>query len=104
MQDPLKELRLCCDSGRIAVQFGESVMEALTGQLLLKFGEAEVRPVLSFPKQTAHDALKAAEAARRFESSVWFEKALELVVHLSLPDDAEKPTDQDQEPDTHAAD
>lgn len=78
MQDPLKELRLSCDSGRIAVQLGEATMEALTGQLLLHFGQAELRPVLSFPGQTAHDALKAAEAARRFESSVWFEKALEL--------------------------
>jgi two-component system chemotaxis response regulator CheY len=32
------------------------------------------------------------------------EKVLDMVVHLSLPDDAEKPKDQDQEPDTHAAD
>jgi len=78
MKDPLKELRLFCDSGRIAVQFGEATMEALSGQLLLHFEEAQLHAVLPFPRHTAHDALKAAEAARRFESSVWFEKALEL--------------------------
>jgi len=78
MQDPLKELKLFCDSGRIAVRFGDATMEAVSGQLLLNFDQAQLPAMLSFPKQTAHDAMKAAEAARRFESSVWFEQAVEL--------------------------
>ncbi len=78
MRDPLKELRLFCDSGRIAVQVGEAAMEAVSGQFLLRFDDAGAGSVVSFPGHAAQDALKAAEAARRFESSVWFDKALLL--------------------------
>jgi tetratricopeptide (TPR) repeat protein len=78
MQDPLKELRLSCQSGRIAVDMGGATMEAVSGQWLLDFGQAEPHSMLSFPKRAADDALKAAEAARRFEANVWFEKGLEL--------------------------
>jgi tetratricopeptide (TPR) repeat protein len=67
-----------CENGRIAVQMGSSRMEALSGQLLLDFNHENLQALLAFPKQAAGDAVHAAEAARRFESSVWFEKALQM--------------------------
>jgi tetratricopeptide (TPR) repeat protein len=76
--DPFKDLKFFVDGGRIAVQIGESRMEAVSGQFLLNFDEAELPRMLVFPKQTADDAVRAVEAARRFESSLWFEKALEM--------------------------
>ncbi|MCC7176347.1 MAG: tetratricopeptide repeat protein [Bryobacterales bacterium] len=78
VEEPLKQLRLYCDRGRIAVKTGEATMEALSGQLLLDFEPGEFPAVLAFPEQAAHDALKAAEAARRYDSALWFEKGLQL--------------------------
>ena len=76
--DPLRELRIYSDGKRIAVQVGASKMEPISGQLLLDFDQVEIHKMLSFPRQAAGDAAKAAEAARRFESSLWFGKALEM--------------------------
>jgi tetratricopeptide (TPR) repeat protein len=78
VSDPLKELKIYSEGHRIAVQLGASRMEPISGQLLLDFDQAELHKMLSFPQRIAPDAIKAAEAARRFESSLWFEKAIEL--------------------------
>ncbi len=78
LSDPLKDLKIYSDGKRIAVQVGSSKMEPITGQLLLDFDCDELHKMLSFPKQSEGEAAKAAAEARRFESSLWFEKALEM--------------------------
>jgi tetratricopeptide (TPR) repeat protein len=76
--DPLKELTILSDGGRIVVQLGASRMEPVSGQLLLDFDKAELRRMLAFPRQPKTSAAKAAEQERRGRALVWFEKALEL--------------------------
>jgi tetratricopeptide (TPR) repeat protein len=76
--DPLKELKIFSDGKRIAVQVGASKMEPISGQLLLDFDPAELHKLLSFPNQSAAQASRSAEEARRLEAAGWFEKALEL--------------------------
>ncbi len=78
MSDPLKELKIFSEGSKVTVQMGASRMEAVSGQLLLDFDQAELHRMLSFPKQAAHDATRAAEAARRFEAARLFEQALEM--------------------------
>jgi tetratricopeptide (TPR) repeat protein len=77
ISDPLKELALWSEGGNILVQVGPSRMEAISGQLLLDFDQTELRKTLSFPKQTAQDAAKVAEAARRFDAARLFDEAVE---------------------------
>ena len=76
--DPLKELKIFSDGGRMAVQIGASKMEPISGQLLLDFDPAELHKMLSFPRRTSAQAGRSAEESRRLESAGWFEKALEL--------------------------
>jgi tetratricopeptide (TPR) repeat protein len=76
--DPLKDLNVFCEGRRIAVQFGKARMEADSGQFLLDFEDSALHRTLSFPRQAAGDARRVAEAARLYESSLWFEKAIEL--------------------------
>jgi tetratricopeptide (TPR) repeat protein len=76
--DPLKEQAFSSEGSRITVQVGSSRMEAISGQLLLDFDPAELPKTLSFPRQAANDAARAAEAARRFEAARLFEQAIEL--------------------------
>jgi tetratricopeptide (TPR) repeat protein len=76
--DPLKDLNVFCEGGRIAVQIGRNRMEADSGQLLLAFEEPGLHKTLSFPRRAADDARRAAEAARLYESSLWFDRAVAL--------------------------
>jgi tetratricopeptide (TPR) repeat protein len=76
--DPLKELKIFSDGGKMAVQMGASKMEPISGQLLLDFDPAELHKMLSFPSQTSAQAARSAEESRRLEAAGWFEKALEL--------------------------
>src|SRR6476620_1734866 len=47
--DPLTQLRIYSERGRIRVDIDGSTMEPLSGQLLLNFGPAELNKLLSFP-------------------------------------------------------
>ena len=76
--DPLKELKIFSDGKKITVQLGANRMEPVSGQLLLDFDQAEIHKMLAFPKQPKTSAAEAAEQARRFEATLWFENALEL--------------------------
>lgn len=78
VEDPLRECRLICEGGRIAVEVGGRRMDPATGQLLLDFEGGDFQKMLVFPEHSAEDVLKAAEAARRMESALWFEKAVKL--------------------------
>jgi tetratricopeptide (TPR) repeat protein len=78
VSDPLRELRIFSEGGRLRVQWGESKMDPVSGQLLLDFDPAALHRVASFPRHTAGDAARAAIAARRFEASLLFEEALKM--------------------------
>ncbi len=73
----LTELRVYVEGKRIRVQTEGKKMEALSGQLLLDFDQAELRRLLTFPASNkkeddalARNALAGAE--------VWFQRALEI--------------------------
>ncbi len=78
VSDPLRELKIFSEGSRVRVQWGTSKMEAVSGQFVLDFDQAESHQIMSFPRRTADDAVKTADAARRFEASLLFEQALEM--------------------------
>jgi tetratricopeptide (TPR) repeat protein len=72
--DPLRELKIVCEGRKVAVLLDGQKMEPVSGQLLLNFDRAELKSLLSFPRQKE----KPAPAARVQEAEDWFEKGLEL--------------------------
>ncbi len=75
IENPLKELKIVVESGRIAVLVEGQKMEALSGQLLLDFDREELSTLLSFPQAGRK---RADNAARLKEAETWFERGLEL--------------------------
>ena len=74
--NPLTELRVYVEGKRIRVQTQGKKMEALSGQLLLDFDQAELRRLLTFPAGAKQDAAIARK--ERAEAEVWFQRGLEL--------------------------
>lgn len=75
--NPLVELRLFSDGKNIRVQLGRQTMEPLTGQLLLDFGESELKRLLSFPGETARPQPASARIERDSAPDL-FQKALDF--------------------------
>ena len=71
--NPLKELRVYVEGKRIRVQTEGKKMEALSGQLLLDFDQAELRRLLTFPATNNTNARKTLA-----DAEVWFQRALEI--------------------------
>jgi tetratricopeptide (TPR) repeat protein len=71
VKQPLSELRVVSDGGRIAVQLSGQKMEAITGQILFDFDANELGGITSFPERRP-------KINRTRESEVWFQKGLEL--------------------------
>ena len=78
VSDPLKELKIFSDRGKITVRVGGTQMEPISGQLLLDFDSTEFYRLLSFPKEPARDSPMATQASRRAEAAISFEAALRL--------------------------
>ena len=77
-ENPLTEVKIYSQGRKIEVQFaGDKKMEAITGQLVLDFDQAEIRRLLSFPGQ-ADESEAARKIKSRREAEHWFEKGLEL--------------------------
>ena len=74
--NPLTELRVYVEGKRIRVQTQGKKMEALSGQLLLDFDQAELRRLLSFPANKKVDALAARKS--KADADEWFQRGLEL--------------------------
>jgi tetratricopeptide (TPR) repeat protein len=74
IEDPLRQLRLYVDGKKIRVDVEGRAMEAVSGQLLLDFDQAELNRLVEFrskdPVQT--------ERAQRMEAERWFQRGLEL--------------------------
>jgi tetratricopeptide (TPR) repeat protein len=71
VKQPLVELRVVSDGGRITVHVGGQKMEAVSGQILLDFDAGELGALRSFPV-----AKRTGNRAR--ESEEWFQRGLEL--------------------------
>lgn len=76
--DPLMQLRIYADGKRIRVDVDGGTMEPLSGQLLLNFGPAEMKKLLSFPSPGNEDAGANRRQKRRVEAELLFEKGLEM--------------------------
>jgi tetratricopeptide (TPR) repeat protein len=74
VENPLTELKLYADGKKIRVEIDGRAMEAVSGQLILNFGETELKRLVEFPQKT-----KAAdERDRRATAERWFQRGLDL--------------------------
>jgi len=71
VKQPLSELRVVSDNGRIAVHVSGQKMEAISGQILLDFDASQIGGIKSFPDRKP-------KINRTRESEEWFQKGLEL--------------------------
>lgn len=78
VRNPLKELKIYSQGKRIQVLFEGQHMEPISGQLLLDFGAAEIKKLLSFPGKASKEAGAGDKHKSRREAEHWFEKGLEL--------------------------
>jgi tetratricopeptide (TPR) repeat protein len=77
-ENPLSEVRIYSQGRKIEVQFaGNKKMDAISGQLILNFDQAELSKLLSFPAQ-AEESEAARKLKSRREAEHWFEQALDL--------------------------
>ncbi len=77
-ENPLTEVKIYSQGKRIEVQFaGDKKMEAISGQLILNFDQAEITKLLAFPRPN-EESEAARRAKSRREAEQWFEKGLEL--------------------------
>jgi tetratricopeptide (TPR) repeat protein len=76
--NPLTELKIYSQGKKIQVQFAGQRMEAISGQLLLDFDQAEIKKLLSFPVKSKEETHARGKHKERREAEFWFEKGLEL--------------------------
>jgi tetratricopeptide (TPR) repeat protein len=86
-ENPLTEVKIYSQGRKIEVQFaGNKKMEAISGQLILNFDQAEISKLLSFPGKTDGSPIAQKMKARR-EAEHWFEKGLDLEQTGAPPDE-----------------
>jgi tetratricopeptide (TPR) repeat protein len=77
-ENPLTEIKIYSQGKKIEVQFaGDKKMEAISGQLILNFDQAEIRKLLAFPGQ-AEESESVRKMKSRREAEHWFEQGLDL--------------------------
>jgi tetratricopeptide (TPR) repeat protein len=76
-ENPFTEVKIYTQGKKIEVQFAGQKMEAISGQLILNFDQAEISKLLAFPGQ-AEESEAARKLKSRREAEHWFEKALDL--------------------------
>ena len=72
---PLAQLRITADGRRLSVHVGDTIMEPITGQLLLNFDAKEIEKLRSFPVKQANAA--ESEAKEKLAEH-WFQRGLAL--------------------------
>jgi tetratricopeptide (TPR) repeat protein len=87
VEDPLTELRIYADGAKIHVDLQGGTMEPVSGQLLLNFGEGELRKLLAFPTPGREPADVAVANRRRLEAEMLFEAALDMEQRGAPPAD-----------------
>jgi len=78
---PLAQLRITTEGRRIAVHVSGSRMEAVSGQLLLDFGEQEIEKLRAFPMKSAPPEPAANAGALLVDeekAEFWFQRGLAL--------------------------
>jgi len=74
VENPLTDLKLYADGKKVRVEIDGGAMEAVSGQLLLNFGQSELKRLVEFPQKN-----KAAEERdRRATAERWFQRGLDL--------------------------
>lgn len=73
--NPLSELNVVVDHGRIQVHVDGHRMEAVSGQLLLNFDADQITRLLSFPTEKQ---ARQAKQQRSEEAGDWFQRGLEV--------------------------
>jgi tetratricopeptide (TPR) repeat protein len=77
-ENPLTEVKIYSRGKKIEVQFaGNKKMEAISGQLILNFDQADISQLLSFPRP-AEESEAARKIKSRREAERWFEQGLNL--------------------------
>jgi tetratricopeptide (TPR) repeat protein len=74
VERPLSELKIISDGGKIAVQIGGQKMDAISGQLLLNFEEADLQKLASFPVKRPDPVVKEREAEAHFQLGLQLEE------------------------------
>src|ERR1700683_998382 len=74
VERPLSELKIISDGGKIAVQIDGQRMDALSGQLLLNFDEADFQTLAAFPVKGPDPAIKEREAEAHFQHGLQLEE------------------------------
>jgi tetratricopeptide (TPR) repeat protein len=74
VDNPLVQLKLYADGGKIHVEVDGGAMVAESGQLLLNFDQVELKRLLEFRVKDNSNA----ERQRRAEAERWFQRGLEL--------------------------
>lgn len=75
IDQPLAQLRITADGGRIAVHVSGSKMEAISGQLLFDFDSREIEKLRAFPPEVRSPARVQVEEE---QSEFWFQRGLAL--------------------------
>jgi tetratricopeptide (TPR) repeat protein len=77
--DPLTQFRIYSEGNRIRVDIDGGTIEPVSGQILLDFGPADLKKLLSFPGGTASESAETAQRhKKRLEAELLFEKGLEM--------------------------
>jgi tetratricopeptide (TPR) repeat protein len=74
VEHPLSELKIISDSGKIAVQIDGQRMDAISGQMLLNFDEADLQKLASFPVKPPEPVIKEREAEAHFQHGLQLEE------------------------------
>jgi len=84
--NPLTELKVFRNGSKLAVQLGDSKMEAVSGQLLLDFDREEINRLLQFPSKNLEARQRQEAESRNRQAEVWFEKGVDLEQTGATPD------------------
>jgi tetratricopeptide (TPR) repeat protein len=74
VERPLSELKIISDGGKITVQLDGARMDALSGQMLLNFDEAELQTLAAIPMKGPDPVLKEREAEAHFQHGLQLEE------------------------------
>ncbi|MBZ5603627.1 MAG: tetratricopeptide repeat protein [Acidobacteriia bacterium] len=74
VENPLTDLKLHGDGKKVRVEIDGSLMEAVSGQLVLNFDRTELKRLVQFPQKSR----AAEERERRATAERWFQRGLDL--------------------------
>ncbi len=74
IDDPLTDLKLYADGKKIRVEVDGRPMEAVSGQLILNFGQTELKRLVAMPQKNR----AAEDRDRRATAERWFQRGLDL--------------------------